>query len=165
MGESHLSGKLFDAFYKLKVWKALFKKALILETSKKWSLNVQAIKYWMVYRGLGFLDVEWSVQATEYRIIYRGLGCLEVDSWFLAQPLNTSTVSQLSLFLSLPVEAVELTEGRGGRRWARSQTIRPQKSLALYKLLNTLWWRLWTFSLPCPHMHLGDKEFLVSIDI
>jgi hypothetical protein len=111
--------------------------------SKKWSLNVQAIKYWMVFRGLGFLEVVW----------------------FLAQPLHTTTVPSancLSFSVFLCSRSSLLTEERGSE-WARSQIIRPRKSLALYKLLNTLGWRLWTFSLPCPHMHLGDKEFLVAL--
>jgi hypothetical protein len=32
---------------------------------------------------------------------------------------------------------VELTDGKGGRGWARSQIIRPRESLALYKRFNT----------------------------
>ncbi len=34
---------------------------------------------------------------------------------------------------------VELTDGRGGREWARSQIILPRESLVLYKSFITLW--------------------------
>ncbi len=44
---------------------------------------------------------------------------------------------------------VEFTDGRwggGGRGWARSQIIRPQESLALYKSFDTLWSHCFGFS-------------------
>jgi hypothetical protein len=47
-----------------------------------------------------------------------------------------SPVSRLSLFLSLFVSPVEITQEEGGRGWGRSLIIGPQESLALYKPFN-----------------------------
>ncbi len=55
-------------------------------------------------------------------------------------PLLPSPFSNLSLFLSLPsVSPIELTDGKVGRGWARSQIKPPRESLALYKSFNSLW--------------------------
>jgi hypothetical protein len=36
----------------------------------------------------------------------------------------------------------QLSDAKGGREWARSQTLRPQESLVLSKSFNTLWGRI-----------------------
>ncbi len=67
--------------------------------------------------------------------------------WFGSFP-PPPPVSTLSLFLSLIVcRQSSMPDGRGGRRgWARSQIIRRQEILVLYKSFNTLWLVLQPFS-------------------
>jgi hypothetical protein len=57
----------------------------------------------------------------------------------LARPLPPPPLSWRQVVsLSQALSPVELTEGKGGRGWARSQIIRPWESLVLYKSFNTL---------------------------
>ncbi len=57
-----------------------------------------------------------------------------------SSPLSHQQV--VSLSHSSCASPVELTDGRGGRGWWRSQIIRPRESLVLYKSFNTLWVKL-----------------------
>ncbi len=85
----------------------------------------------------------------DYWIIYRGpgLSCNRMIR-LLAHPLPPSPISNLSLFLSLPVcRWSSLLAGEEGRGRARSRTIQPRKSLALYTFLHLplplfLFWEL-----------------------
>ncbi len=72
-------------------------------------------EYWMIYRGPGFLAVAWFGSSS-----------------------TPSPVSNLSLFLILPVCRRSSINCREGGE-ARSQIIRRQESLALYKSFNTPW--------------------------
>ncbi len=54
------------------------------------------------------------------------------------QPPSSLPLSYQQLVSSC-VSAVELTDGRGGSGWGRSQIIRMRESLVLYKSFNTLW--------------------------
>ncbi len=72
----------------------------------------------------------------EYLMIYRGPSFLAV-TWFGSLP--PSRQQAVSLSQSACVSPDELTDGRGVRGWGSSQTYDGWKSLALYKLLNTLW--------------------------
>jgi hypothetical protein len=123
-------------------------------------MGLRYIKYWMVYRGLGFLDVGWSVQVTEYRIIYRGLGFLRLILDYSPNsftPLPSANCLSFSVFLCRR-SSLLTGEGEGvGQEPNHTAAKKPK---------NTLWWRLWTFSLPCPpHMHLGEKKLLVALDV
>ncbi len=68
------------------------------------------------------------------------------------------------------VSPVELIDRRGRRGWARSQIIRTQESLILYKSFNTLWFlascHSWNTkaSLPCLQEKICNKytDFLVK---
>ncbi len=73
-------------------------------------------------------------------MIYRGAGFLAVV-WFGSSPAPSPpllSASRLSLSQSPFVSPVELADVRGGG-WGRSQTIRRQESLVLYKSFNTLY--------------------------
>jgi hypothetical protein len=76
----------------------------------------------------------------------------------------------VSLFRASCVSPVELIDRRGGRGWARSQIIRTQESLVLYKSFNTHWFlascHSWNTkaSLPCLEGKICNKytDFLVK---
>jgi hypothetical protein len=70
-------------------------------------------------------------------MIYGGAGFLAVYDSAPRPPPPPSPVSNLPIFLRLPVWS-SLLPGEGGAGWARSRIIRPQESLALYKSFNTL---------------------------
>jgi hypothetical protein len=79
----------------------------------------QCREYWMIYRGLSFLVIEWFSSSPT--------------------PSPPSPVSKLSLFLRIPVcRRSSLLTGEGRRGWGRSQIIRRRESHVLYELFNTL---------------------------
>jgi hypothetical protein len=59
--------------------------------------------------------------------------------WLLPPTPSPTLSSKISLSQSSCVSPVELTDGRVGRGWKRSQIIRGRESLVLYKSFNTLW--------------------------
>ncbi len=72
-------------------------------------------------------------------MIHRGPGFLAVI-WFSSSPhLPPPRQQVVSLTRSSCVSPVELTEGRGGRGWGRSQIIWCREMLVLYKSFNTRW--------------------------
>ncbi len=73
----------------------------------------------MINRGPGFLAVVWF------------------DSSPTPSPLSRQQV--VSLSQSSCVSPIELTDGRGGRGWGRSQNIRKRECLILYKSFNSIW--------------------------
>ncbi len=76
----------------------------------------------------------------EYRMIYRGPGFLGLYDWLLTHPF-TPLSSQYKFdrrHTGLLIKR-QRADRRGGRGWARSQIIRPQESLVLFKSFITLW--------------------------
>ncbi len=71
-------------------------------------------EYWMIYRGPGFLAIVDSAPRPP-------------------SPHLLPSATCFSFAQSSCVSPIELTDGRGGRWWARSQIIRLQENLALYK--------------------------------
>ncbi len=79
-------------------------------------------QYWMIYRGPGFLSVEWFGSSP-------------------APFFPHSRQQVVSLSQSSCVSPVELTDGR---EWARRRITWPRESLNLYKSFHTLFLPTWT---------------------
>ncbi len=77
-------------------------------------------------------------------MIYRGPSFLAVV-WFGSSPTPSTHLPSGDTQEDWEKETTCWRE-RGGKVWARSRTIRPQDCLVLYKLFNTLWYHVCTYS-------------------
>jgi hypothetical protein len=85
-----------------------------------------------------FRQRRYISQCREYWMIYRGLGFLVIE-WFSSSPNPHSLVSELSLFLSIPVcRRSSWMTGEGRQVWGRNQIIRRRESHVLYRSFITL---------------------------
>jgi hypothetical protein len=78
----------------------------------------------------------------EYCMIYRGPGSPTVV-WFCSSPASSPNPYPVGISSTGDTQEDRERETthwqERGREWARSQIIRPQESLVLYKSFNTLW--------------------------
>ncbi len=85
---------------------------------KEKGLNLQAIKYWMVYRGLGLLDVVWSCRPKSIERFIEDWAFLRLILYSSPNsftPLLSASCLSFSVFLCRRSSLLTVERGRGGQ--------------------------------------------------